>query len=159
VAAPNTSCGNLRRVCSDLSIVAIDSKRGQSLIASSGKCVFGGMNLRFRRFNIRTTFKGLLERVLKAEIGRSQEGHVIGKIVFVAWRQSGHSGQNDLLLGHFVLERDDSLLLRKLFDFAPIDVDLRHQSHTSLLLSLLKESSRGVELRVRGLYSFLVAIT
>jgi len=98
------------------------------------------MNLRFRRFNIRTMFESLFERVLKAEIGRGQEGHVIGKIVFVARRLVRSFEQNDLFLGNFVLKRDNPLLLRKLFDFASIDVYLRRQPHTSLLLSLLKRA-------------------
>ena len=46
--------------------------------------MFGGMNLRFRRLNIRSALKRLLERVIKAEIRRSHEGHIIGKVVFVA---------------------------------------------------------------------------
>jgi hypothetical protein len=111
--------------------------------------VFGRTNLRFGSLNIRAAVKRLFERILKAEIGRGQEGHVIGEFVFIAWRQSSDPGQNDLLLGHFIFERDDSLLLRKLFDFAPVDIDLRHQPHTSLLLRLLKECSRGVELQER----------
>ena len=73
--------------------------------------MFGSTHLRLGGFNICATFECLFERVVKRKIRSSQEWNVVGEIVFVAWRQSGHSGQNDLLLCHFVFKRDDPLLL------------------------------------------------
>ena len=46
-------------------------------------------------------------------------------------------------------------LLHQRFDFAPVDVNLSHQSHIALIESLLVESIGSFELSVRGLHSFL----
>ena len=84
-------------------VVASHSKRGVTFGARGGVRTLGGAHLGVGGFQVRSLLECLCQRVFQRQRRGGREGHFVGDIVLIVWRQANHAREIDFLLRQIVL--------------------------------------------------------
>ena len=145
----------LARVHADAAVVGGGSERRVAFGARSGVGAFGGMHLGVGCFQISALLISLRQCGVHGQRCGGGKGNFVGDLVLLVGRQADHARQIYFLLGKIVLERKQTLLMRQCLHLVAIGVDFGDEALGKLLLALVVDRVRALQLRFLGSHARL----